>query len=221
MSLSDWVVVFDLDDTLISEHEYQKSGISAVEKYISSLYDVSFEKQIHLANDAGILDLWGWACEQLKLPLDIKESFLWIYRLHEPNIRLSEGVKCLLASLKCLGAQLVVLSDGRSITQRLKLRAVNLEEIPAFISEDFQSTKPDPLRFIAIENTWVNRKYVYIADNPEKDFLAPRSRNWLTIGALWVSPRVHPLLNIVGPTNVLPQYWAKSPSEVLHLLQSF
>ena len=34
MNLSHWVIVFDLDDTLISELEYQRSGISEVEKLL-------------------------------------------------------------------------------------------------------------------------------------------------------------------------------------------
>ena len=33
-----WLVVFDLDDTLIAEKDYQLSGISAVENYLESIY---------------------------------------------------------------------------------------------------------------------------------------------------------------------------------------
>ena len=75
MNLSDWVVVFDLDDTLISEREYERSGISAVEKCVSSLYGSPFEGRIQRARDAGIQDLWTWTCEQLDLPLEVKKAY--------------------------------------------------------------------------------------------------------------------------------------------------
>ena len=85
--------------------------------------------------------------------------------------------------------RVAILSDGRSITQRLKLKSVGLEGIPCFISEDYGSVKPDSSRYLAVEDKWPQSKYVYIGDNPEKDFKAPNEMGWLTLGALWVSPR--------------------------------
>ena len=46
MSLQKWVVVFDLDDTLISELDYQYSGIKAVEKMLSDLNICSLNNSI-------------------------------------------------------------------------------------------------------------------------------------------------------------------------------
>lgn len=220
MTLSGWVVVFDLDDTLISEIEYQKSGIAVVEQYISSLYGISFDGCIQSALDAGIYDLWGWACEQLNLPVEVKISLLWIYRLHRPSIKLADGVRPLLKALEKHGAQLAILSDGRSITQRLKLNAVGLGETPVFLSEDYGSTKPEPQRFVAIENTWPGCRYAYVADNPSKDFFTPRARNWLSVGAAWVTPRIHPLPDPQNPTPNFPHCWLQHPSEVFHLIAS-
>ena len=76
MNFSKFVVVFDLDDTLISELEYQFSGIVAVETAISSLYGQPFEGRIQRALHDGVDDLWGWACEQLSLPSEVKLSFM-------------------------------------------------------------------------------------------------------------------------------------------------
>ena len=59
MNLSHWVIVFDLDDTLISELEYQRSGISEVEKVINSIYNVSFEGRIQRALNDGVQDIFG------------------------------------------------------------------------------------------------------------------------------------------------------------------
>ena len=119
MNLSHWVIVFDLDDTLISELEYQRSGISEVEKVINSIYNVSFEGRIQRALNDGVQDIFGWACEELGLPADVKSSFLWIYRLHSPDIKLAKGVEDLVSRLLDCGANLAILSDGRSITSVL------------------------------------------------------------------------------------------------------
>ena len=67
---------FDLDDTLISEYDYQRSGISAVEASIASLYGVSFEGRIQAALNNGVKDIWGWACEQPSPQLSLKQVFL-------------------------------------------------------------------------------------------------------------------------------------------------
>jgi len=219
MKLNNWVVVFDLDDTLISELEYQRSGIAAVEAAISSIYGVTFHGRIQRALDEGVQDIWAWACHQLGLPSEVKKSLLWIYRLHTPNIQLANGIDNLVSRLLSYEANLAILSDGRSITQRLKLRAIGLESLPLFISEDYQSTKPEIDRFISIERRWPQCNYVYIADNSAKDFVAPRSRKWLTIGARWISPRVHCFSDQVQAC-IQPDQWLDCPSMLISVIAS-
>lgn len=219
MKLNNWVVVFDLDDTLISELEYQRSGIAAVEVALSSLYGVTFDGRIQRALDDGVKDIWAWACQQLGLPSEVKKSLLWIYRLHTPKIQLANGIENLVSRLLSYEANLAILSDGRSITQRLKLRAIGLESLPLFISEEYQSTKPEIDRFISIESRWPHCNYAYIADNSDKDFAAPRSRNWLTIGARWISPRVHLFSDQTRACNQ-PDQWLDCPSMVISVIAS-
>lgn len=219
MNLKDWVVVFDLDDTLISELEYQRSGIAAVEKSISSLYGVSFEGCIQTALNDGVEDLWGWACHKLSLPVDTITSFLWLYRLHRPEIRLAPGIQAMLDVLLSSQANLAILSDGRSVTQRLKLIAIGLDSFPVFISEDHRSVKPGPERFVAIENQWPDCQYVYVADNPSKDFAAPVARGWLTLGANWIKPRIYES-SPLSLEHCQPKYWLSTPMEILARIEA-
>tara|TARA_B100000674_G_C37746244_1_gene871266 strand:+ start:166 stop:837 length:672 start_codon:yes stop_codon:yes gene_type:complete len=214
----DWVIVFDLDDTLISEFEYQRSGIAAVESYIVSVFGVDFDGCIQAAFDSGVKDLWGWTCQRLGLPADVKQSFLWVYRLHSPNLKLVDGVEELLSMLRAHGAHLAVLSDGRSVTQRLKLRSVGLAYMPAYISEDYGSLKPCRRRFLAIEERWPHSKYVYIGDNPEKDFKAPVDMEWFTIGASWVRSRVHQSFDLEKYSYCEPHVWCDNPFDVFSLI---
>ena len=85
------------------------------------------------------------------------------------------------------------MTDGRSITQRLKLRALGLGDIPAYVSEEYGGAdKPDPTRFLAIVNDFPADHYVYVADNPGKDFFAPNDLGWLTIGVRHNGRGIHP-----------------------------
>jgi len=220
MNLEKWVVVFDLDDTLISELEYQRSGITAVETAIASIYGIPFDGRIQHALERGVKDIWGWACEQLSLPLEVKTSFLWLYRLHRPVISLAPGVRAALDILFGSKANLAILSDGRSVTQRLKLTAVGLDSIPLFVSEDYRSTKPNAERFVAIEKRWPGCRYVYVADNPAKDFLAPNARGWLTLGANWIEDTVHGLELSPLCAASRPRYWLSDPIEVIHQIEA-
>ena len=220
MDLRNWVVVFDLDDTLISEIEYQRSGIVAVESAISSLYGVAFDGLIQQALDEGIQDIWGWSCAKLNLPSEVKTSFLWLYRLHFPAIKAVSGIRSTLERLSNAYANLAVLTDGRSITQRLKLSAVGLDSIPLFVSEDYQSAKPRPERFIAIEKRWPDCRYVYVADNPIKDFLVPNVRGWLTIGANWVNPKIHDYDPEKLGITYRPMHWLSEPVEIINLINA-
>ena len=45
MEYKDYVFVFDLDDTLISETDYFYSGIKSVENFISRSYNINFESK--------------------------------------------------------------------------------------------------------------------------------------------------------------------------------
>jgi putative hydrolase of the HAD superfamily len=212
--LRQWVVVFDLDDTLISERAYQRSGIAAVEQHLADTHDRPMAGVLQHAQQAGVPDVWGYACQLLELPEAAAESLLWVYRLHRPQIALLPGISGLLYGLEQAGVQMAVLSDGRSSSQRLKLEAVSLLHLPLYLSEEWQSSKPHPERYIAIEERWPNRRYATVADNPAKDFLTPNQRGWLSLGAAWVPDPIHP-----APRNSIsgaasPQAWLSIPEQV-------
>lgn len=180
--LADWVIVFDLDDTLYKEVEYVVSGIRSVAKVLNLLYGIDLTQLLLDARASGIADFLGVACTTLNLPVDVKESLIWLYRLHFPDIALEPQVRAVLDDLRNAAAALAILTDGRAVTQRLKLNALGLSDLPVYISEEFLSEKTDTLRFVAIAAHWPGKHYVYVADNPAKDFYAPNTLDWLTIG---------------------------------------
>ena len=92
--------------------------------------------------------------------------------------------------------------------------------IPLFVSEDYQSLKPSPERFVAIEKLWFGCRFVYVADNPAKDFLAPNARGWLTLGANWIEARVHELEPPLSGAGYQPMHWLSNPVEIIRQIEA-
>ena len=81
------VIVFDLDDTLYSEHDYKCSGIRAVVEMITSLYPQYDAGVLYEIADNKSKDWLDNLCHHCKLNESEKQSLLWQYRLHRPAIR--------------------------------------------------------------------------------------------------------------------------------------
>ena len=217
MDLTEWVIVFDLDDTLISERDYQYSGLCAVENMIERVYNIKTNNIFSNGENNGIKDHWSYACEKLSLPRKCKQEMLWTYRLHQPNLCLQKGINDLIKNIKLMNGKLAIITDGRSFTQRLKINSVGLSDIPFFISDEHGEEKPDILRFKKVESKWPNSNYIYIGDNPEKDFIAPQQLNWLCLGARWVSDPIHSNTK----SGVQPLKWFSNPNEVLNYIEQY
>lgn len=202
----DLVVVLDLDDTLYNEVEYVLSGIAAVTAQINGIYNSALSTELADAYLDGNSDVWGLACSLLGLPTQTKESFLWMYRLHAPTIALSPQVVGWLDRLRQTRAQLAILTDGRSVSQRRKLASLGLADLPIYVSEEHGSEKPSPERFEAIMHRWPGKRYAYIGDNPRKDFIAPNRLGWLTIGLVDNGANIHSQ-RIEADAEHAPQCW--------------
>jgi putative hydrolase of the HAD superfamily len=174
-------LVMDLDDTLYKEFDYQTSGLRYVEEQILKLYGVNLANKLLQLREQGVNDIFLEATNILKLPASIKESFLMMYRYHKPDITLSVKTKDFIKLALNDFKHVVILSDGRSISQRLKLESLGIMKIPVFISEEWNSIKPDDKRFISIMQEYSSsNQFCYIADNPSKDFISPNSLNWVS-----------------------------------------
>lgn len=210
------VAVFDLDDTLYRESDYRKSGFLYVCNLLNSLYGVKLDaEKILQETDADIL---GRICSEAGVPESSKESLLWAYRLHQPDIKLDPATEDVVKELTLRCKQVAILTDGRSVTQRLKLKALGLGNIPVYISEEHDSVKPCPRRFMKIGSDYPGANYLYIADNPRKDFSAPRQLGWKTIGLLGTGGNIHSQ-DVEGlPLEFCPDLWIENLDQILELL---
>ena len=217
IKIENTVFVFDLDDTLFQEADYHASGVTAVGVKLDMLFKHDVQSLLKSLVAEGEKDLWGSVCERLKLPSSVKESLLWEYRLHLPQITLKPAVKQLLEMLRSNSLSVSILTDGRAVTQRLKLAALDLDDFPVYISEEFGAPKPDPTRFEIIANQYPGSNFVYIGDNPKKDFVTPNLMGWTTFGIMDCGRNIHSQDLSGLDLNFHPNYWL----EQLEDLQSF
>jgi putative hydrolase of the HAD superfamily len=205
----DTVFVFDLDDTLYQEASYRRSGFLFVKRQLELLYKTDLTT-IFETFDFDQDDVFGLLCSHLNLPEGIKLSLIWQYRLHFPKIELNTGVDRLLRVIESKAGSMAIITDGRSITQRLKIKALKLQHIPAFISEDYEELKPEQGRFIKIEQAHTGKAFVYIGDNPKKDFLAPNTLGWETFCVKSKEDNVHSQELGELDSSYHPRYWLES-----------
>lgn len=207
-------IVFDLDDTLYSERDYVLSGKHAVREAVQRVFDVD-------VGDAFLeieSDFLTEACILAGLPISAKETLLWIYRTHTPQIEPRASVLNVLDKIRKNGDNVCILTDGRALTQRLKVKALQLDVDGVYVSEENGAEKPDPVGYQRIMSDFPADTFFYIGDNPKKDFIAPNKMDWQTIGIAARETNIHSYdLGTVDPA-ALPKAWFDDFSELPELL---
>lgn len=215
--LSSVVLVLDLDDTLYSEIDYCRSGRQHLIRTVCSAFpERSFDEAELLSTvplENGRFDIRR-LIERCKLPPSCHEQLLWLYRSHTPDIALSEATARWLNVAESRYAGVLILTDGRAITQRAKVRALGLSHLPILVSEEFGADKPDPVRFERAVIHHPADLHVYVGDNVAKDFLAPNRLGWLTIGLRADFDTVRREMPADVSASMQPSCWASSLSEV-------
>lgn len=175
--------VFDLDDTLYAEEDYVRSALRHVSEWVEARYDVSGAgERLREFRAAGQHDPIAALWNEYKLPGDAKADALDAMRAHNPDIELRPDAAAFLGMLRAEARGYAIVTDGRSTTQRLKIAALGcLDANCISISEEAGLAKTDPGRFTPIEDCLGPGRYVYVGDNPRKDFAAPNRLGWLTV----------------------------------------
>jgi putative hydrolase of the HAD superfamily len=109
-----------------------------------------------------------------------------MYREHVPDIQLTvDAANCLREIRRQAHAALI--SDGPEQSQRNKVKALGIEErfekIVLTASLGSEYSKPHVKSFLDVQRHFGKRveEYIYVADNPTKDFVGPRSLGWKTM----------------------------------------
>lgn len=171
-------LVVDLDDTLYAEIDFLYSAYKHIARRLAP------ERSEALFNELAELYHRGENAFQYlvkRYDVDLTTLLDW-YRFHVPQITLFPHVKEQLNRLKS-DYRFALVTDGRSVTQRNKVKALGLEPLLDFIviSEEVGSEKPDFNNYRLVQEALQCRDYIYIGDNPKKDFVTPNRLGWKTI----------------------------------------
>jgi putative hydrolase of the HAD superfamily len=183
-------IVFDLDDTLYLERDYVRSGFTAVGKWTASALRINdfAQRAWHLFENGQrerifqtVLSGYG-----VDATLYIVTRMVTVYREHIPEIELlPDAAHCLrqLHGKAILG----LITDGLVRCQKAKcasIRADDVFNITIFTGEwGEQFYKPHSRAFETLQSRIGadDRLFVYIGDNPSKDFRAPVSLGWTAV----------------------------------------
>lgn len=183
--------VFDLDDTLYLERDYVKSGLRAVDSWarltlgISGIFELAWD--MFLAGIRGTTISRAFDTVGRQLTSDETSAAVNVYRNHNPNIHLCPDAYELLKQLSSCRDHVGIVTDGPAASQRAKLRALELDRrgYIVAITDDHGPAwhKPNTPAFEYVQSALgiEPERCIYIADNPLKDFVAPRLLGWETV----------------------------------------
>jgi putative hydrolase of the HAD superfamily len=185
------VVVLDLDDTLYLERDYVASGFAAVGAWAGAHLGLpNFAERAHRLFDQGRRgDVFDRALSEagVEPTPELIARLVALYRAHRPAIRLLPDAEAFLDRPR-RGRAVALLTDGPLAAQRNKIAALGLRRraVRPLICTDVWGRacwKPSRLGFERIQARFAlpAHRFLYVADNPAKDFLAPRAMGWRTV----------------------------------------
>lgn len=183
-------LVFDLDDTLYPERAFVLSGFRAVERWLGGRQpEAAFfaaASGLFAAGHRGRIFDEALAALGIDPQPALVAEMVAVYRGHEPELRLFSDAADLLR-FAAPQFRLALITDGFAPVQRRKIRALGLEPlIPCHVVTDelgraHWKPSPEPYRRVMARFPGCPEGYVYVGDNPRKDFLAPKQLGWRTV----------------------------------------
>jgi putative hydrolase of the HAD superfamily len=183
-------VVFDVDDTLYLERDYVRSGFEAIGPLAESASGIrGFAPALWALFEAGLRrttfnEVFSRA--GVKPSPGLIDELIRRYRSHAPAISLLPDARACLERLKGR-ARMAAITDGPAESQRAKAEALGLSGWmnPIVLTSELGPGlgKPDPAAYLRVESATgcSGNACAYVADNPSKDFTAPRSLGWRTL----------------------------------------
>lgn len=181
------LIVLDLDDTLYSERDFQRSGFRAVLETLDVAHTVHIDDLMELSRQGQ--DVF----ESLNFDEHLRHVALSIYRQHTPRISLYPDAAIFVDQALAAGCTLAIATEGRSRSQRNKISALGLDDkiSHVLISDEVGHRKVEPEFFAEILPIADDKNCVMIGDNPVKDFIVPNALGWDTFLLVERGDNVH------------------------------
>ena len=223
-------LVFDLDDTLYSERQYAVGGFAAVGDWAARAHGADgIAERLTALLDAGHLGQAFRIALAETIP-DVTDDHLRMalkaYGDHAPALSLFDDAARALD--RWSATPLGLITDGNAKTQAAKVTALGIA--PRFreiiytgaLAPRGEMHKPHPRAFELMEaalRSGPADHFVYVGDNPKKDFVAPNAMGWTTVlvdRPDWRHVRIHPLT--APPPGGAPQHTISDLSELDRVL---
>jgi putative hydrolase of the HAD superfamily len=183
-------VIFDLDDTLYPERDFAISAFGAVATWAHAKLGVEglADDMTRLLDDGHLGRLFTLVLERRGIDPTHAAGLIAAYRQHEPmQLGLYPDADAVLSHFAALGP-VGLITDGTPAVQRAKVKALGLAERFRHIiyTHDLggrEFAKPHPASFEAMQAALsaVGHRFVYVGDNPSKDFVSPNRMGWTTV----------------------------------------
>lgn len=185
-------VVFDLDDTLISEKEYVLSGFNEVARYLSKIHNLDKENvylQLVQLFEEKSQNVFNQLFESYKIDYteDTIKEVIQVYRQHIPTISLYEDAKVTLHELTKCNLKLGIITDGYQETQRNKLLSLDIGHyfdcviVTDELGRDFWKPNSKPYELMREQLGIEFNEMIYVGDNVSKDFITAKKLGIKTI----------------------------------------
>lgn len=190
-------VIFDLDDTLSAERDYVASALRTIARRAGERSGVDSRALLSLLESEFDSGRAFDKAEALTGGVMTAAEMLEIYRTAIPDISLRPSTEALLANLRREGYTLGIITDGRTLTQTNKFKALGLDryidQTLLSISEAVEADKLSDLPWERMERLTPRcTRRIYCGDNPAKDFVRPNSRGWTTVALRDSGRNIHP-----------------------------
>lgn len=192
----EYCLCIDLDDTLYNEVDYVLSGYKAIIRHLKKNEKIKIAK---LPNKKEILENKKTHIQNFlnknKVNYSSVKFLINILREHKPLIKIPKKNATKLALLKKNFKNLILITNGRSTTQRNKINSLNIKKYfnKILISDEIGIKKPSKKIYTKIIQEYPNAKRVFIGDNLKIDLLTPIALNDKTIIIKNTNNRVHEL----------------------------
>ncbi len=219
-------VVFDLDDTLISERQYILSGFNVVSNELSNMYKLDrqevYEKMISLFEESS-KNVFNRILEHFNIKYSKDEivNFINIYRNHKPNIEFFDDVIPTILDLRKRGIKTGIITDGYKETQRIKVEVLGCKELfdEIIITDELgrEFWKPHERAYkMMAENLNVEfKEMIYVGDNITKDFI---TANLLGIKTIYIKRKLGVYKDVKYEEKYKATNEIKSTSEIKYYI---
>lgn len=196
--MSEFRVIFDLDDTLYPERDFARSGFAAVDAWAVDKFSVQGlgPAMLELLDAGHRGNLFGMALMARRPDASAADIAMLhdVYRAHAPTglALFDDGAWALehYARQSALG----LITDGHVVMQSSKVRGLRIaHRFREIIYTDTLApgramAKPHARAFEVMAATLARPgdRFVYVGDNPSKDFVAPNALGWISV---WIDRR--------------------------------